>query len=122
MPHPFVHIEIGTRDIDRARRFYEAAFGWTVRYQAMEGTEAPYGLVDTGQAPSGGIFQAGAEQPLGVTIYIGSDDLQESLSKIEAAGGRTLMPPTEVTGEGWFALFADPDGNTLGLWKGANPG
>lgn len=54
--------------------------------------------------------------------YIGSDDLQETLSKIEAAGGRTLMPPTEVPGEGWFALFADPDGNTLGLWKSTNPG
>jgi len=121
MPHPFVHVEIGTRAIDRSRRFYETAFGWNIRYQARAEAEAPYGLIDTGQAPGGGIFQAGAEQPLDVTVYIGSDDLQETLSKIEAGGVRELLRPAEVRGEGWFALFAAPDGNTLGLWKSTNP-
>jgi predicted enzyme related to lactoylglutathione lyase len=122
MGHHFVHIEINGRDIDRSRRFYETAFGWKIDYTQTSDPEVPYGLVNTGERPGGGIGQAGPDQPLGVLVYIGSDNLAETLSKIEAAGGRTITPPTEVPSQGWFALFADPDGNTLGLWKDTSQG
>ena len=45
-----------------------------------------------------------------VTVYIQSADFDASLAAVEAAGGRTLASHAPV-----FALFADPDGNTIGL-------
>ena len=45
------------------------------------------------------------------------DDLQASLDRAETLGGKALVPPTDLPdGYGRFAMFADPDGNTIGLW------
>jgi predicted enzyme related to lactoylglutathione lyase len=38
--------------------------------------------------------------------------------KVEAAGGRTVMPPTVVSPTTSFAQFTDPAGNVIGLFKG----
>jgi predicted enzyme related to lactoylglutathione lyase len=48
------------------------------------------------------------------------DDIAEALANIEAAGGRTLTPRTEIgPGMGAFAAFADPVGNQFGLYEEA---
>jgi predicted enzyme related to lactoylglutathione lyase len=121
MGHSFVHVEVNTRDIERSRRFYETVFGWDIQHWNSPDSDVRYAMFETERGPGGGgIAQVGSDGPIGVTVYLNSDNLQESLSKIEAAGGRTVMPPAEVPGEGSFALFADPDGNTLGLWKSKN--
>jgi len=117
MGNPFVHVEIGTRDMEKARGFYERAFDWRVEIAPSEGP--PYGLIDTGAPPKGGLFALPPDVPVGVTVYIGVDSIEEALSRIEAAGGKTVMPKQEVPSEGWFALFSDLDGNVLGLWEGA---
>ena len=52
-------------------------------------------------------------------IYIEVDDLQAYLSKIEQAGGKTIMPPTEVLNMATIAMFSDPDGIRIGLVKAA---
>ena len=47
-----------------------------------------------------------------------------SLAKIEANGGKAIMPKTEIPGVGWFGVFADATGGTLALYTGnpeANP-
>jgi predicted enzyme related to lactoylglutathione lyase len=51
-----------------------------------------------------------------VTVYVQVDDLPAYLKKAESLGGKTLVPPVEIP-QGSFAWFADPDGNTIGLWK-----
>ncbi len=46
------------------------------------------------------------------------DDLDAYLARAEELGGRRLVPPTQLPGDfGWFAVFADPDGNPVGLWR-----
>jgi predicted enzyme related to lactoylglutathione lyase len=42
--------------------------------------------------------------------------VQGYLDKAGKLGGKTLVPPVEIP-TGTFAWFADPDGNTIGLWK-----
>ena len=49
------------------------------------------------------------------------EDLQAALESVQALGGKTLVPPVEVPGQGSFAWFADPDGNTIGLRKPVMP-
>jgi hypothetical protein len=42
--------------------------------------------------------------------------VQAYLDKAATLGRKTLVPPVEIP-TGTFAWFADPDGNTIGLWK-----
>ena len=66
---------------------------------------------------AGHITSLGHEPHNYVTVYVAVEDLPAALKKAEGLGGKTIIPPTEVPGMGQFAWFADPDGNTIGLWK-----
>ena len=114
MADPVVHFEVLGPDAGALRRFYGDTFGWTISDSA---NTMGYGLV---QAADGGIGGgvAGTENgaPGHATFYIQVADPQATLDRIGAAGGRTVVPVTElemVT----FALFADPAGNVVGLVK-----
>ena len=64
----------------------------------------------------GGIGQSRDGKSL-VTFYIETEDLKGTLAKVEKAGGRTVMPPMQA-GPVELAMFADPEGNVIGLAKG----
>ena len=53
-----------------------------------------------------------------VRIYVQVPDLQAALAKAEGMGAKVVMPITEIPGAVTMALFADPDGNVVGLVKG----
>jgi hypothetical protein len=55
-------------------------------------------------------------KPGDVTVYLDSDDIEADLEKIEANGGKKILGKTEIPKVGWFAYFADPTGNRLGLF------
>ncbi len=116
MGNQFAHVEIGARDLEKARGFYEKVFDWKIEVTLM-GEGEPYGLIDTGTPPGGGLFVPPPGVPTGITIYIDVDNIEETLGKIEATGGKTMMPRQQVPGVGWFAIFSDLDGNVLGLWQ-----
>jgi predicted enzyme related to lactoylglutathione lyase len=56
--------------------------------------------------------------PSYLTIYVLVDDLQASLDKAQSLGGKTVVPPTPIPNVGSFALFTDPEGHVIGLFKG----
>ena len=114
MAHPVTHFEIIGKDSNKLREFYSNAFDWKL-------TDAPqnYAMVDTqanGHGIGGGIGPSrdGRSQ---LTFYIESDDLKSTLAKVEKLGGRTVVPPMQA-GPVEIALFADPEGNVVGLAKG----
>jgi predicted enzyme related to lactoylglutathione lyase len=113
MGRPVVHFEIGCRDKAKTGEFYSQLFDWKVT------PSGPAAMIDTGG--SGGVnghFTALGHEPHNyVTVYVLVDDLQAYLDKAKALGGRTIVPPVQIPGAGSFAWFADPDGNTIGLWK-----
>jgi predicted enzyme related to lactoylglutathione lyase len=77
-----------------------------------------YGLVDTnsgGTGIAGGISPSQPGQGPMVTFYVQVDDLAATLKKAEQMGGKTIMPPTDIPGMVSMAMFADPDGNVIGL-------
>lgn len=115
MGAPVTWFEINTSDPKAAREFYHEVFGWNL--QVIE--ESNYAMVDTGKEGSigGGIGQA--EGPNQVIFYIEVEDPQASLNSIEKAGGRTVVPVTEIPDMVTFAQFADPQGNVVGLVKSA---
>lgn len=89
-------------------------FGWEINDH-----DGNYALVSPGgdDAIGGGIGKVYEGQGPRVTFYVTVDDLQTYLDKIEKAGGKTIVPPSDITGAGSFAMFSDLDGNVLGLFK-----
>ena len=115
MGQPVVHFEIIGRDGKKLQEFYSGVFDWHIDAD----NPMDYGIVDThgGGGIGGGIGQGDGESR--VTFYVQVDDPQAYLSRIEAMGGKTVMPVTEIPNMVTFALFSDPDGNVVGLVKEA---
>lgn len=119
-----VHFEIPADDLARARDFYGSVFEWGL--QVME--EMDYTIVqttstdETSQLPrepgaiNGGMMARSAKTPAPV-ITVGVDAIDDSLKKIEAAGGSVVTPRTDIPGMGAYAYFKDSEGNVLGLWE-----
>ena len=108
-----IHVEVVGKDGPALQSFYSNVFGWTIDTNNPGG----YGLfrAPDGEGVGGGI---GAAQDGGaghVTFYVHAEDPQATLDRVEAAGGRVLMPLTEVAPETTVALFADPEGHVVGL-------
>jgi predicted enzyme related to lactoylglutathione lyase len=117
MGAPVVHFEIGCRNLQQIRDFYVNLFDWeTSDFGGMH-------MVNTCGAGGihGHISALGHEPHKYVTVYAQVDDVDEYLAKVEKLGGKVVVPKTEVPQTGWFAWFADPDGNTFGLWKPMQP-
>jgi predicted enzyme related to lactoylglutathione lyase len=118
-----VHFEIPFDDAERAREFYREAFGW----ELMELPDVSYTLATTGPSGevgptepgfiNGGMQERGQTPGGGPVLVVDVEDIDAALSKIEALGGQTLTPRTEVMGLGWSAYFRDAEGNVLGLWQ-----
>ena len=112
--HPIVHIEISAKDRVAASKFYADVFGWKVE----QVPEMNYATFEAEGGPGGGFNPVTEENPAGtVTVYIGAEDIPGTLAKITALGGKVLAPEMEIPGVGWFAMFADPSGNQLALFK-----
>lgn len=114
-PHPIVHIELSANNLASAAQFYKELFGWQVQSQP----ELNYATWDPGEGPGGGFNPTGTNTTPGtVTVYVGTDDIEATLNRIEELGGSTVYPKTEIPNMGWFAMFKDPTGNVLGLYTG----
>ena len=112
--HSFVHVELSAQDLQAAADFYSKVFGW--KTEAFP--EMNYITFDGGGGIGGGFNPINNEgaKPGEVVVYIGTENIEASLAAIEAAGGKTMVPKTEIPSMGWFALFTDPSGNKLGLY------
>jgi uncharacterized protein len=116
MGNPVVHFEICVKDDKAANKFYGELFGWKINAD----NPANYGMVDTdsaGEGIGGGI----SKPPEGVdpytTVYVNVDDVQAKLDQAEKLGAKVLMPPMQVPEGPEIAMFADADGNMIGLAK-----
>jgi predicted enzyme related to lactoylglutathione lyase len=117
MGSPVVHFEINSQNPAALHDFYRELFDWHIQVDP----EIGYGMVDTkGSGINGGIGPS--RGPNQVTFYIEVDDLPATIARIEAAGGKIVVPITEVSGVVSYAQFADPDGNVVGLLESARQG
>lgn len=81
-----------------------------------------YSMFNPGEGPGGG-FPPVDDQVNKIDrmlVYIQSEDIEGDLKKAESLGGKTVMPKTEIQGQGWFAVLQDPEGNTLAIYTGMN--
>lgn len=112
---PVVHWEIAGKDAQKLQDFYARLFDWEIDAN----NPMNYGMVNTGGEGgiSGGIMAAQGEVPAYLTFYVQVDDLQAYLDKAVQLGGRAVVPPTPIPDIGSFAMFVDPEGNCIGLFR-----
>jgi predicted enzyme related to lactoylglutathione lyase len=113
--HAIVHVEIPAADPASAARFYGELFGWKSERDAS----LDYTMFRAGSGPGGGFPKLNEEyqtRPDSVMISVDTDDIEATLAKVEALGGQTVVPKSEIPNMGWFAVFRDPTGNRIGLW------
>jgi predicted enzyme related to lactoylglutathione lyase len=113
-----VHIEFKSYDFTRTSDFYAKLFDW----QTDQNASGSYMKFDGADGPSGGWVRADLVQSPGPIAYLTVDDLAAKLDEVEGAGGRVLVRSMPFAGGGEVGLFADPDGNVLGLWQRKNAG
>ncbi len=111
--------EIPATDFSRAKNFYETIL-------AIEIIEMPFPYGKYGMFPAdmengsvgGGLMQSEGSNPSkdGSVVYLnGGEDLSVSLSKVEQAGGKIIMPKTSIGNNGFMAHFIDTEGNRVAL-------
>jgi predicted enzyme related to lactoylglutathione lyase len=113
-PNAVVHWEIQSQMPERLHEFYADTFGWKINAD----NPMKYGMVSSKgrDGIDGGI--GGSEHPGSrVVVYATVKSIPDTLSRIEGAGGKTVMPRTDL-GMVVMALYRDPEGNTMGLVEG----
>jgi len=112
--------EIPATDINRAKSFYENIFGIQMEHQSMMGMEMAFFPYEekSGKA-SGALVQSGMHKPSqdGAVIYLNANpNMDEVIGRIEKAGGKMVMPKTNISPEvGNMAFFIDSEGNKVAL-------
>lgn len=112
MPNPVVHFEIVGPNGKKLQQYYADLFGWEINADNPMG----YGLVDTKAGGIGGGIGV-TDGPAWVTVYAAVDDVQATLDKAVSLGGKVLMGVTDIPGGPTMAMFADPEGNVMGIIK-----
>ena len=116
MGNPFVHVELMTTDVAKAKAFYGKLFDWKLEDVPM-GTET-YTMIRVGDGIGGGIMKhpmPGA--PPMWLAYVLVDDIAAATKKAKSLGATVVKDVTEVMGAGHFSIISDPTGAVFGLWK-----
>jgi len=121
MPNNVKHFSINADDVPRARKFYEKAFGW--RFE-------PWGppnffLIKTGTADDPGVEGAlqgrreiVAGKPMfGFECSLGVANIDETVTAVEANGGKVVMPKFYIPTVGTLIFFEDTEGNVVGAMQ-----
>ncbi|HSQ70341.1 MAG TPA: VOC family protein [Steroidobacteraceae bacterium] len=112
----FVWRDLVTSDPAAARRFYGELLGWTFEETTAFGR--PYLLAKQDGRYVGGIVQMSSGNDRGGSqwlSYMSVANVESALGAVEAAGGRRILGPVEVSGVGRAALVWDSQGAPLGL-------
>lgn len=114
--------EIPASDLERAQKFYETIFGISMIPMDMENIRMRmFPLDDMMTQVGGAIVDSGGFHKASLTegplIYLnGNPDVQVVMDKVEAAGGKVMVPKTQISPEyGYMAVFVDTEGNRIGL-------
>lgn len=116
MANAFVHVELNTTDVDKAKAFYGKLFEWTL--EDVQVGDMAYTMIKVGKGTGGGILKhpmPGA--PSMWLAYVEVDDIAAATQKAKSLGAKIVVDVQEVPDVGWFSIISDPTGAVLALWK-----
>jgi uncharacterized protein len=116
MGNPFVHVELMSTDVGKAKTFYGKLFDWKLEDTPVG--DSTYTMIKVGEGTGGGMMKnpvPGA--PSAWMAYVQVDDLKAATGKARSLGATVMKEATEVMGAGSFSIITDPTGAMLGLWE-----
>ena len=118
MPNPFIHVELNTTDVAKAKAFYSKLFSWKLSDVPM-GPGETYTMLEIGDDGTGGgiMKHPVPNAPSAWLPYVQVDDIEAATKQAKALGANVMKDVTEVMGMGWLSIIIDPTGAALGLWK-----
>lgn len=115
MSNIFNWIEIRTRDLEKAKKFYKSVFGWEIT--GKENKDFAYWTINSGSKIGSGMWRMPVNEPLGVYVYIEVNNIETTLKQVEKLGGKISQPKTPSVDGCFMAFFTDPEGNAFALWE-----
>lgn len=114
---PLIWADVVGLDFPATREFYRTVFGWRPELLA-ETDEFTYWIFWAGQHPVvGGEPIPEHKAPSRWTVWVQTDDIEETAARVVSAGGKVTYPATRMADLGRFSMVADSHGATLGLWE-----
>jgi predicted enzyme related to lactoylglutathione lyase len=116
MANPFVHVELNTTDVAKAKSFYGSLFAWELKDMDM-GPMGTYTTIGVDGGVGGGIMKHPMPgQPSFWLSYVAVDDIVAATAKAKSLGATIIRDVTPVGDMGKLSIIQDPTGGVLGLW------
>jgi uncharacterized protein len=117
MGNAFVHVELQTNDLAKAKQFYSKLFDWKLQDMPMPGGGS-YTMIDVGGGTGGGMMtnQAPGTPPHWMA-YVGVDDVRAATRKAKDLGAKVVVDVMEVGEYGTMSVITDPTGATIAMWQ-----
>ena len=113
--HDWIWGELWTRDVARAKRFYAAVTGYESR-EIQQADDASYTVLFNDGKPKTGVVALPWEDVLPHWLpYLRVTDIDETIARVETAGGAVLLAPSEQYDEGSVAIVSDPTGGVFAI-------
>ena len=117
MNNPIQWVEIAATDLERAKAFYTTVFN--LEFQLIEMPDSRMYMFGAPEkmGSAGCLVKSAENKPStdGTVIYFACENVAVEAGKIEQAGGKLIVPKTDIGEFGFFAQFIDTEGNRLGL-------
>ncbi|MGW2832650.1 VOC family protein [Streptomyces sp. NPDC001286] len=109
--------ELGTDDLDGAKRFYGRLFGWRAETDPRQpaGGYTVAHLGDAAVAALSPLYQP--TQPVAWNVSFAVADADRAAREVTEAGGTVLLGPVDVFDTGRFTVVFDPAGAVFQLWQ-----
>jgi predicted enzyme related to lactoylglutathione lyase len=117
MANPFVHVELNTTDVAKAKEFYRKLFDWTLEDVEM-GPSDTYTIIKVGEGTGGGLLKNPMPGvPSFWLAYVLVDEIGTATKKAASLGAKVVKDSVEVPNMGWFSIIEDPTGAAVALWQ-----
>ena len=115
MSNPFWHMELRTKDVESAKKFYHTLFDWKVYDVGESGSTVE---IETNSQPDGEISMSrDTNAKVQWLPYVKVTSIDSSLIAVIRLGGSIIEEKTYIPGTGWTAIIADPQGGIFGLFQ-----
>lgn len=116
--NPVGWVEIPVVNMARAKKFYEHVFSTKLEEYEMESVKmAQFPMRDGIYGAAGALVKGTGYKPCsgGPLIYFSVSDVNATLKRAKAKGGRTITPKTSIGDWGFYGVFKDSEGNQIGI-------
>ena len=120
LDNPVGWFEMPVTDMERAKKFYTAVFGY--QFDMLKAPGGPFQMAMFPMAPhgkgsAGALMKGDGYTPSheGAMVYFSVPAIESALGNVAQNGGKVLRPKASIGQYGYMAIFQDSEGNRAAL-------